>query len=736
MAVGARTFVVRILADSKEAIAGLKKVGSEANKIGADMDKGIGSVLKGLMPSFKTLAIAGTAAFGALSAFTYKSVQAAIDAQAEQNRLRQILLNTVGATDAQIESLNKQAKALQDVGVVSAGTTSVVQAQLATFDLSVATIERLTPAILDYVTAEKGATASSEDFKAMTNGLAQALQGNFGSLTRTGFVLDETTKKTIASGTETERAAALVDVLNSTYEGFNATLRDTTEGRLQVLRNGFQDVQEEIGKALLPVLDRLLDYFNNKIMPVILNEVIPGFQMFIEKLGSDGLGVAITYGIAAMGRLGIATINALEAASFAALSFVRDLASVGEKIGMIGTLIGALSGGLLAPLSAGVGIGLGELETEIDKRLENIGSDFDNWRERITAAELEIGNLSKSQRVLSAESGRYTKIAESMGLEVARFDKKSNSASDTTKKLSGSVKDGKDALTKYTDAMKAANRAQDAYDKSTKSLNKSQESLTEANANLADAQRKFNQAVAGYGADSQQAKDAQRALDQAQRGVERAGYRVEESVFAIADAERELAEVRAKPGVSAQDVREAEIRLAEAKLSAADATDSQFEATQTLTQAQAILNEVVNGAIKGSETYERLAKDVAEAERRKADAFDAVTEAIKRQEEALAALQEAIKKTQGFGGRPGFASTVPNPIGGLVGGIGDSSTRFTAGSFAEAHNAAFPGTVNVTVNAGIGTSGVQVGQEINDYLTQYNRLNGGSFDRYGNIGIG
>jgi hypothetical protein len=48
----------------------------------------------------------------------------------------------------------------------------------------------------------------------------------------------------------------------------------------------------------------------------------------------------------------------------------------------------------------------------------------------------------------------------------------------------------------------------------------------------------------------------------------------------------------------------------------------------------------------------------------------------------------------------------------------------------------FPGGVNVTVNAGIGTSGVQVGQEIDQYLNQYYRLSGGTFDRYGNIGIG
>jgi hypothetical protein len=78
----------------------------------------------------------------------------------------------------------------------------------------------------------------------MTNGLAQALNGNFASLTKTGFVLDEVTKDLIKNGTEAERAAALVEVLDSTYKGFNASLRKTTSGQLIALTNAAQDAQK------------------------------------------------------------------------------------------------------------------------------------------------------------------------------------------------------------------------------------------------------------------------------------------------------------------------------------------------------------------------------------------------------------------------------------------------------------------------------------------------------------
>jgi hypothetical protein len=139
---------------------------------------------------------------------------------------------------------------LERLGVVSAGSISQVQSQLATFDLQILTINKLTPAILDYVTAEKGAAATADDFKAATNGLAQALNGNFASLTKTGFVLDDVTKELISTGTEAERAAAIVKVLDSTYKGFNRSLRDTPAGQFQILSNAADDARVIIGEGL------------------------------------------------------------------------------------------------------------------------------------------------------------------------------------------------------------------------------------------------------------------------------------------------------------------------------------------------------------------------------------------------------------------------------------------------------------------------------------------------------
>jgi hypothetical protein len=207
---------------------------------------------KGAKDLAKTLGVA----FGAqqILAFGKASVKAALDAQAQQERLANLVKVTVGATESQIRSLNDQAAALEKVGVVNKENVTQTQSQLATFNFQIDTIKQLTPAILDYVTAEKGAAASTEEFKIMTNGLAQALNGNFASLTKSGFVLDDATKKIIKNGSESERTAAIVAVLDSTYKDFNKNLRMTDSGQMQILANAADDVKETIGKGIINAL--------------------------------------------------------------------------------------------------------------------------------------------------------------------------------------------------------------------------------------------------------------------------------------------------------------------------------------------------------------------------------------------------------------------------------------------------------------------------------------------------
>jgi hypothetical protein len=256
-------------------------------------DKSVNNLQKSTVKLGRALGVALSTA--AIVAYGKASVRAFANAQAQQERLVRLLKVGVGATDLQIESLNKQAKALENVGVVGAGTVTQVQSQLATFNLQASTIAALTPAILDYVTAEKGAAATTEEFKSATNGLAQALNGNFTSLTRVGFVIDQTTRDLIKNGTEAQRAAAIVQVLDSTYKGFNASLRDTAVGGLQLLSNAADTAKQAIGESLVAAFARVSGGSEASDAVETIESITKGIQTLISVTGAAVGGLVSLY---------------------------------------------------------------------------------------------------------------------------------------------------------------------------------------------------------------------------------------------------------------------------------------------------------------------------------------------------------------------------------------------------------------------------------------------------------
>ena len=73
----------------------------------------------------------------------------------------------------------------------------------------------------------------------------------------------------ISNGTEAERAAGIVEVLGSTYDGFNESLRQTPEGRLIALQLEFSSLREELGTALTPIFLDVVDILREDLLPTI-----------------------------------------------------------------------------------------------------------------------------------------------------------------------------------------------------------------------------------------------------------------------------------------------------------------------------------------------------------------------------------------------------------------------------------------------------------------------------------
>ncbi len=351
--------LARLKADTSQFTSAMEKAADSTNKVSVAANKTSGVLTNKLRLAFT---VAATAAGAYALKLGRDSVQAAQQAAAAQNRLRKLLLNTNGATEAQIQILFQQGKALEALTGISKENITVVQSQLATFDLHGSTIATLTPAILDYVVAEKGAAASADEFRSMTNGLAQALNGQFASLTRTGFVLDAETKKMIKSGTESERAAGIVKVLETTYRDFAATAGGPAAIAQRKFKLAVDDTKEALGNALLPVMTNVTSYMQTNLTPILerLQAKLgdgTSVQNFINFIGSllknlfdFGRAIATVFAPVFTGVL----VPAIKLAVGAVIAFIQTLGAIGRFIQRNAAFFQVLVGAVTA---VGVAIG-------------------------------------------------------------------------------------------------------------------------------------------------------------------------------------------------------------------------------------------------------------------------------------------------------------------------------------------------------------------------------------------
>jgi hypothetical protein len=298
-----------------------------------------------------------------------------------------------------------QAETLENVGVVSRETISSVQAQLATFDLQAKSIETLTPALVDYIAAEKGLNATTADGQAIANGFAQALQGKFQALTATGFVLDKETQEMIKNGTETERIGALVEVLNSTYKDFNATLGETTNDGLKPLMNTLGDIQREIGTKVVeainkvsPALQTMADFVKNN-----LDDLLTAFKVFFGTLGTY---IATTKIVGLFTSLRAAIVGTT---AVTGLANIANLAYIKTTLAVEAALIRARTAAIAFQTALGVigavAVGAGILIQRAAKKVEEAWDEASEAQMKASDAQLQLVKINIERRKLAEESG-------------------------------------------------------------------------------------------------------------------------------------------------------------------------------------------------------------------------------------------------------------------------------------------------------------------------------------------
>ena len=572
---GERTFVVKFISDIAGATKGIKKVGDDLG--------GMGSKLASVLPSFKTMAVAGTAAFGAVAAASFKLVTMASNLEESQSKVNTVfgasagVINEFAATSATSFGITKQA-ALEATGTFG----NLIQA----FGIGRDQAANMSTTLIGL--AADLASFNNTSIEDAIQALRSGLSGETEPLKKFGVAINDVRLKQEAMTLGLYDGKGALDITAKTQAAYALILKDTslaqgdfdrTSGgfanQMRILKASLSDAATELGVVLLPYFKTFVTFVNDNI--------VPGVMAFAETIGEKGLVPALAAGVAAMGEFGITTVNVLEGSYIALLNFTHDLAKTVRILADAAALGFGLQGNIVgAGKSLAVAVAMSKVQDATNEALSGAGAMFDGFRAKVYAAQLQLAQMGKPPKDVSDSLDRMSQSTRSATYSATQFVPVIKALGTGSKGAAKNVKDATEKLKEYTDALKSSNSAQKSFNAAQKASIKAGKSLTEANTNLATAQDALDQAVAGYGADSAQAKKALRDLEVAQRDLERSNYNVEESLFNVADAEENLAKVRSSSGGDPTKIREAEIDLAKAKAQVEQSTFGVLDAEAEL----------------------------------------------------------------------------------------------------------------------------------------------------------
>lgn len=192
-----------------------------------------------------------------------KEAAAAYDTQVQgEIRLATVMRKTMGASNAEIQSILDLTAAQQQLGVIGDEAQMAGAQQLSTYLHLTGSLKTLLPVMNDLAVQQYGLNVSEEQTVSIAKVLGKAMQGQTGALTRYGFSVSDAQARVLKYGTEQERAATLADIVSQKVGGMNAALASTPTGRMQQLKNTLGDIKERFGQAVrtigtvfLPVLN-------------------------------------------------------------------------------------------------------------------------------------------------------------------------------------------------------------------------------------------------------------------------------------------------------------------------------------------------------------------------------------------------------------------------------------------------------------------------------------------------
>lgn len=211
------------------------------------IDRAVGetkSKFAGFSSAIKPIAAAAGAAI--VTHFGKASIDAFKESEAAQARLADAFRKFPALADTNIGAFQKLNEQLAKKTKFDDDATASGQAVLAQFGLTGKQIADLTPLLQDY------AAKTGKDLPGAAQDLGKAVLGQGRALKAVGLELGDT-------GTKAGNLDQLMGGLRKQVGGFATAEGQTAAGKAQILANQFGELQEKVGAALVPALQRLAD---------------------------------------------------------------------------------------------------------------------------------------------------------------------------------------------------------------------------------------------------------------------------------------------------------------------------------------------------------------------------------------------------------------------------------------------------------------------------------------------
>jgi hypothetical protein len=314
---GSRTLKLSILGDVDNLNKSLKSASQDVDTFGDKMGK-----------AGKMIGAAFVAAAAAAAAYAVKigidGVKAAIADEQAQTQLALALENATGATKGQIAATEQSILKMSLATGVADDQLRPALGRLVRSTGDITKAQDLLTTALDI------STATGKPLETVANALGKAYDGNSAALGKLGIGLSAAELKTMSF---TQVQGRLSDL----FGGAAARNADTYAGRIARMQVAFDEAKETIGFALLPILEKVINFINQNALPAI-NAFSKAFS-----LDGGGLGGQITQ----VGNLLTAVFTPIINGLVKAFGYVRD--AIGDNLETF-KVFGAYIATYLAPV--------------------------------------------------------------------------------------------------------------------------------------------------------------------------------------------------------------------------------------------------------------------------------------------------------------------------------------------------------------------------------------------------